>query len=1076
MNPYAIPYLLVAAVNLGLFAYVLHASPKGLTRRRLVILAVPLVLWPVTEFLFISSSTPEAESLLARTSWSLVAFLALGFLHYANTLHESTPRGKELSSLLFLLLVTSAIAILVIRTDYVITGATLRVWGLSDQSLPRFDLFGAYVCFLLLCAVATALQRPKTPRGKATVPFEHLSAGITLPIGATLATQVILPRLNIDVMPVGALFTMAVPILIVLHVVRYRTAVRVPPIATETVLNALSDSVFIVDPDGKILSVNRSMKEMLGYDESELVGRPLNTIVAEGQMIYLSTGWLLNGSQVRDRSLVFQTKSAKEVPVSLTASPIRDKNSVLRGLVGVARDARRVTTLEQMVKSSVGQLKESQEKYRMLVEKSLDGIYIIQDNKIQFANARFQEMSGYTEEELEKMDFWELVAPESREIVKERGLKRLRGEDPPERYEFRALRKDGKVIDVEALATGIEYEGKRAIQGYIRDITERKKLREKLAGLYELASQLSLSLNLDEICQRVLKIASEVLDFDNCAIMLLDEELNELSIKAQMGYPVEVEALRISLTDNKGLTADVARTGRPIYIPDVTTDGRYVEGLPGARSEMAVPLAVKNRVIGVLNVESRKSDAFTEQDIQLLGTLGYHTSIAIQTSRLFEKLAEKASELSAVIEIARALTSKMDIEVLRPMIMKELGEAISFDLGTLYLYDDKEGRLVIASQEGLSREEALERERTAMERHPGKVFQTKTPLLVADTTDDPRVSYLESMRKPASVLYVPVIFQDKALGVIGLASFEKDHFNERHLSLSKAIASEVAIAIENANLVKDLATAKVSLEKLNEELETKVVERTRALEEAQGELLKKEKLATVGQLAGSVAHELRNPLSVMRNSLYCINQRINQEDKKVLRHLELIDGQISRADLIIEDLLEYSRSKEPRRQETELNSFIEKALRESLVPESIKVIKRLGKDLPRVHVDLEQMVRVVASMVNNAVEAMPDGGELLFESEMRDGTPVVRIADTGHGIPAEDLSKIFQPLFTTKARGIGLGLALSRNLSEVNGVQIEVSSKVGEGSTFALVFGTECLSTCEKGGNNGREIEDTDSG
>jgi len=95
---------------------------------------------------------------------------------------------------------------------------------------------------------------------------------------------------------------------------------------------------------------------------------------------------------------------------------------------------------------------------------------------------------------------------------------------------------------------------------------------------------------------------------------------------------------------------------------------------------------------------------------------------------------------------------------------------------------------------------------------------------------------------------------------------------------------------------------------------------------------------------------------------------------------------------------------------------------------------------------------------------------------MRDGTPVVRIADTGHGIPAEDLSKIFQPLFTTKARGIGLGLALSRNLSEVNGVQIEVSSKVGEGSTFALVFGTECLSTCEKGGNNGREIEDTDSG
>ena len=144
------------------------------------------------------------------------------------------------------------------------------------------------------------------------------------------------------------------------------------------------------------------------------------------------------------------------------------------------------------------------------------------------------------------------------------------------------------------------------------------------------------------------------------------------------------------------------------YLPDVTKDERYVQGIPGARSEVAIPLAVKNRVLGVLNLESEKANAFTEQDIQLLGALAYHASVAIQTSRLFQKISEKASELSAVIEIAKAVTSSVHMEVLKPTILEELKNAIPYDLAGLYLYDPQEGRLVLAVQEGLSVEEEVE--------------------------------------------------------------------------------------------------------------------------------------------------------------------------------------------------------------------------------------------------------------------------------------------------------------------------------------------------------------------------------
>ncbi len=1074
MNPYAIPSLVVGGLNLALCVYILYKNPRSSLSRQFALVMVPLIIWPICEFHLRSTTTPELAAILARICWAVVAFIPIALLNFTHTFPKATPSRRGQYWIVLLFFVAFSFSLVILRTDYVISGATLRYWGFDTERGSGFGIFAAYLCLLFIYAVMMMLRKARKLSCPEKTSAEYITIGISIPIITGSLTQVILPLYGIDILPIASLSTLALSIFIGAETMRYRSMIKIPSVRSDTILNTLSDAVFVVNGEGKIISVNGTMAKLLEYAEMELLHKPLDTIVAEDQRIYMTTGWMWDENGVRDRSLVWRTKSGKDIPVTLTTSPLKDGNGALKGFVGVARDTRREVTLEQMFRSSMGQLKESQEKYRTLVEKSLDGICIIQDNKVKFANQRVQEMLGYSLEELKQMDFLEQVAPESQELVKDKVLGTLRGEKPPEEFEFKAVRKDGKIIDVEILTTLIEYQGKSAIQGCARDITENKKLREKLAALYRLGSELSLSLNLDQICDRTLEIVAEVLDFDNCALLLLNEETNELYIKAQMGYPMKVENLTISLAGDKGITAAVAKVGKPIYVPDVTADERYVEGLPEAKSEIAVPLAAKNRVIGVLNVESKEADAFNEQDVQLLGTLGYHASIAIQTSHLFEKVTEKALELSTVIEIAKALTSSIDIEVLKPTVMEELKKSIPYDLGVLYLYDKKEGRLVIAAQIGLSEDETLERELTAMERHPGNIFTTKKPLLVKNVDDDPRVSYLETMNKPASLLYVPVTFHDKALGVIGLVSFEKDHFDERHLRLTTAIASEVAIAIQNAHLVKDLATAKVDLQKLNEDLERKVVERTKALEETQEELLRKEKLATLGQLAGSVAHELRNPLAVIRNSLYCTNQRLTHVDQKVTRHLEIIDQQILRADGIIEDLLDYSKTKIAKKKEIVLNRFVTTVLNNLLIPSNIRVTTRFSDDLPSIKLDSEQIGRVIANLVKNGVEAMPEGGELVLESRMCDGHPTLKIADTGIGIPEKDLRRIFQPLFTTKARGIGLGLALSDSLVKANGIEIKAESRVDKGSSFTLIFGDKSLSTSKRGGNDERKTEDSD--
>jgi len=228
-------------------------------------------------------------------------------------------------------------------------------------------------------------------------------------------------------------------------------------------------------------------------------------------------------------------------------------------------------------------------------------------------------------------------------------------------------------------------------------------------------------------------------------------------------------------------------------------------------------------------------------------------------------------------------------------------------------------------------------------------------------------------------------------------------------------------------------------------------EKTRELETAQEELVRKERLAILGQLAGGVSHELRNPLGVMKNSVYYLKM-VLPEDERVRKHLGIMEREVTTATRIVSDLLDFARAKPPSQAPTDLSEVVREVLDRTPLAENVEVVARLAPDLPPVAVDALQVQQVLGNLITNGAQAMPEGGTLTIETARAEGGARVAVSDTGVGIAPENLEKIFQPLFTTKAKGIGLGLAVAKGLAEANGGTIRVESAPGRGSRFLVVF------------------------
>ncbi|MFH0924649.1 MAG: ATP-binding protein [bacterium] len=253
---------------------------------------------------------------------------------------------------------------------------------------------------------------------------------------------------------------------------------------------------------------------------------------------------------------------------------------------------------------------------------------------------------------------------------------------------------------------------------------------------------------------------------------------------------------------------------------------------------------------------------------------------------------------------------------------------------------------------------------------------------------------------------------------------------------------------------EDLKKYAAHLEEARSTLEQRVEKRTRELKEANEALIRKERFAVIGQLASSVGHELRNPLGVISNASYFLNMKMKViKDDAVKKNINIITREINNANKIITDLLDFARLKPSLRQPTDLNQLVSEILSRYLIPQNITIIKNLVKDMPPVSIDPLQVGQVFLNLIENAVQAIGNKeGVIQISTNIKNELSEVSFTDNGCGIPTGNLEKIFEPLFTTKAKGIGLGLAVSKSLAEANGAEILVKSQEGKGSAFMVRF------------------------
>jgi signal transduction histidine kinase/putative methionine-R-sulfoxide reductase with GAF domain len=608
------------------------------------------------------------------------------------------------------------------------------------------------------------------------------------------------------------------------------------------------------------------------------------------------------------------------------------------------------------------------------------------------------------------------------------------------------------------------------------------KRQQTLSALNEYAQNLNKAQKLTEIYEIALDAMEKILGFEYASIFMIQGKI--LRLVAQRKYSKKLK-ISLPLEGKKGITVKAAKTGKSILVPDVRKNDLYVKaGVKGMLSELAVPIKIGKKVLGVLNVEGKRVAAFSQNDKALLETLASHAATAIANLDRREKLQELSRKIANLMESSTRIMRVKNMHKRLKVIARAI-QNFGWRRVVISLRDENlEGTDIVTV--GLTKEER----RLLIERKtPGHVWRERLgqkferfkigefyylpwndPWIREHIHGIPPESSLEEATTyagvpsrlspeemvdwhPQDMIYAPLRTPEGK--IVGILSMD-DPVDGRKPTKEALIPLELflhqaAITIENFQLIESLRMARKKLEEYTQTLEQRVEERTRELRKSQEKLLKAQKLAVIGELAGMVGHDLRNPLTSIAGAQYYLKKKLaSRIDGKVMEMLELIEKNIAYSNKIINDLLEYSREIEVEHQETTPKTVLKEALDLIKIPKKVQ-LKMYVRNTPKIWVDIGKMKRVCVNIIKNALEAMPQGGILEITSKKRKDKIEFRFADSGVGMSEEVLEKLGTPLFTTKAKGMGFGLPICKRIVEAHGGSIFVESKIGKGTIFTVV-------------------------
>src|SRR5437899_1652585 len=335
------------------------------------------------------------------------------------------------------------------------------------------------------------------------------------------------------------------------------------------------------------------------------------------------------------------------------------------------------------------------------------------------------------------------------------------------------------------------------------------KPSDQLTTLFALGREVASVLDLDELLQKIPQLIARLTDFHAFAVYLLDEKKNELSVAYSVGYPEEV-ARTLRLRVGHGLVGVAVADGRPILVNDVDSDPRYVEAVPGSKAELVVPLRRKGRVIGALNLLSNVPGQFTEADETILRQFGAHVAIAIENARLFEQAREYTSTLETLAEIGREFGAILNLDELLTRIANLTRRVIDYRTFGLLLVNEETNELEMKVAVRYGDKISLPRVKLGVGL-VGYAALHKEPVLVQDVSTDPR--YIKVVDDAKSELVIPLLLKDRCIGVFDLESPELDAFTKNHVEILTLLASQAAVAIENARLYETIRANEDRLEK-----------------------------------------------------------------------------------------------------------------------------------------------------------------------------------------------------------------------------------------------------------------------
>jgi signal transduction histidine kinase/CheY-like chemotaxis protein len=600
---------------------------------------------------------------------------------------------------------------------------------------------------------------------------------------------------------------------------------------------------------------------------------------------------------------------------------------------------------------------------------------------------------------------------------------------------------------------------------------EVKQRARELAALNKTSQTIASILDKDRMLRLVMAEIRSLLDAQGASVLLFDAANNEL-VFAAASSPSAQELVGTRMPATAGAAGWTVQNKQALLISDAQSDERFykkVDATTGltTRSLVAVPLIFNDAVIGVVEAINKASGAFTQHDLDMLEVMAGSIAVAIENVWLFTSLDQEKEHLELLYCLGQQLLESLDVREVAQRALDGICGVVKAQHGNVLVreLDSAAAPLVVtfgynpgAGQ--ILQERCRQGHDCGLE---GWVIRERQTAQVDDVTRDPRWLHLPGLHDQIrSALCVPLLNGTDLVGVLSIFSEQAAFFNEAARRLVESAAATVTIAIANARLFQ---------------AERKQFNR---LHEFQAQLVHAEKMAAVGRLAASIAHEINNPLQAVQGCLALLQEELAGQPRpdKVARYLTMAESEIDRVGAIVRRMRDFYRPAREEMRPTDVNAVVQNVLelsRKQLEHNGMAVESEWANNLPAIQANASYLKQVFLNLTLNAIDAVTAGKRLDAPPGPR-GTlrvrtapdqlqlkgnhqliPAVRIefSDTGEGIPPEALPHIFEPFFTTKGSGTGLGLFISYEIVEAHGGQITASSQAGAGTLFTIVLPVE---------------------